>query len=58
MKDPMNRENKPLPCPHGRQPRNGYDGWRSCPHCLGLNNIDWQAKDKELKKIHDLYKDK
>ena len=25
-------------CPHGRPPMNGVDGWRHCPHCLGINN--------------------
>src|SRR3990167_1164596 len=31
------------PCPHGREP---LDGWRHCPHCLGLN-----AKDENVLKI-------
>mgnify|MGYP001601062567 FL=1 len=26
-----------FPCPHGRMPMDGFDGWRHCPHCLGLN---------------------
>lgn len=29
---------KPLPCPHGRNPIGNQDGWKHCPHCLGLNN--------------------
>lgn len=28
---------KNYPCPHGRLPMNGQDGWKHCPHCLGLN---------------------
>lgn len=28
-----------LPCPHGRPAMNGVDGWHSCPHCLGVNQI-------------------
>lgn len=32
---------KPLPCPHMRMPMNGQDGWRHCPHCLGINNIKY-----------------
>lgn len=27
-----------LPCPHGRQPFGGEPGWKSCPHCLGINS--------------------
>ena len=26
-----------LPCPHGRDPIGDQDGWKHCPHCLGLN---------------------
>ncbi len=34
---------EPLPCPHGRLPNNGQDGWKHCPHCLGVNNLETQA---------------
>ena len=39
--EPESPENKKvgLPCPHGRLPNGEVDGWRNCPHCLGLNNI-------------------
>lgn len=35
----MNNEIKkePLPCPHGREPMGGENGWKHCPHCLGVN---------------------
>ena len=28
---------KGYPCPHGRYPIAGEDGWKRCPNCLGLN---------------------
>lgn len=35
---PPQSSSKPLPCPHGRLPIGESDGWKHCPHCLGLNN--------------------
>ena len=32
-------EKEILPCPHGRLPMNGQDGWKHCPHCLGLSSL-------------------
>jgi hypothetical protein len=49
------KEKKPLPCPHGRAPMHGLDGWRHCPHCLGINNPnplspeDWIESDCNTK---------
>ena len=37
----VEKDNKKIgfPCPHGRMPIGGSDGWKHCPWCLGLNNI-------------------
>lgn len=34
-----NDERVALPCPHGRLPIDGVDGWKHCPHCLGINQL-------------------
>lgn len=49
---------KPLPCPHGRIPMGGQDGWKHCPHCLGLNaSVKIEPKNQESweKKFKELY---
>ncbi len=55
----LDKELGGFPCPHGRLPSNGEDGWKHCPHCLGLNSVargaETSAKlesDKSIDECH------
>lgn len=49
-----NKEGVGLPCPHGRMPSGDVDGWKHCPHCLGINSIKTAPQTPLPERIEEL----
>ena len=47
------KKEKVYPCPHGREPMNGQNGYLHCPHCLGVNaptkKEGWESRFDQLR---------